>query len=164
MTGLGNAGPNVRLGVDCPDGASTFNNSNTLTVDKEGNFVTGWANSFSAASGCIFEEDHAAPVWSHANLFKQSTFGVRGSRLVVRSMANSCNYDYLMNLIFGLDGSIQWQSQLAGFAEARWFNPDRNAWESEISATPRKDLALPIHSHLLNVKVDLDVGGSASNS
>eukprot|EP00746_Dinoflagellata_sp_MGD_P135119 gnl/MRDRNA2_/MRDRNA2_69040_c0_seq2.p1 gnl/MRDRNA2_/MRDRNA2_69040_c0~~gnl/MRDRNA2_/MRDRNA2_69040_c0_seq2.p1 ORF type:complete len:816 (-),score=134.28 gnl/MRDRNA2_/MRDRNA2_69040_c0_seq2:51-2162(-) len=164
MTGLGNVAPELRLGIDCPLSASTFNNSAASEIVLPHGFHSDWSNAFGTASGCIFEDDDAAPVWSHANMPKRTTYGVRGSHLVVRSMANSGNYDYLNSVIFGLDGSIQWKSSLAGFAETRWFNPQVNAWEQEISPIPRKDLAVPLHSHLLNVKVDLDIGGRTANS
>lgn len=162
MTGLGNVAPNLRLGVDCPMSASTFNNTASSTIQKD--IRNDWSATFGVTSGCIFEEDDAAPVWSHSNLPEQTTYGVRGSHLVVRSMACSGNYDYVTNVLFGLDGSIQWKSQLAGFGETRWYNPQSNAWEQEISPIVHKDLAMPIHSHFLSVKVDLDIGTNSGNS
>lgn len=135
-----------------------------VVLSEAGLFTGDWSSSFGVASGCIFEKDAAEPLWSHANLQKDTTVGIRSSQLVVRSMANSGNYDYYANVVFSLDGSIEWKSQLAGFAETRWFSPDVNAWESEISPLFHDDLAIPVHSHLLCVKADLDIGAHDTDS
>lgn len=154
MTGLGHTTVELHPGLDCPADASLFSN-------------TFWgrdpSNATSVRSACIFEEDVGQPLWTHLNE-GLSTVGTRASVLVVRSMANSGNYDYFASLRFGLDGSMQWTSTLAGFCEARWFSPEANAWEQELSPIWHDDLALPLHSHLLNVKVDLDIGEHDANS
>merc|ERR1712048_1344515 len=55
-----------------------------------------------------------------------------------------------------------WESQLAGYAETRWFDAVKTPLESKISPIFHSHLAIPLHSHLLNVKVDLDIGNANS--
>lgn len=165
MTGLGMLTPTLRPGVDCPEGASVISNARSMNQNRSGTgmFDGSWDQVHPVASGCIFEMDAGEAQWSHADLVNNSTKGIRGSRLVVRTMANSGNYDYLATASLGVDGSIEWKSTLAGFAETRWFDPRFNDWERELSPIAH-GIGLPVHSHLLNVKVDLDVGGHTANS
>jgi len=163
MTGLGQLTAKLREGVDCPVGSSMFRNTRAIAKFGSDGFQGSWAEPHGAESGCIFEADDSETLWSHANVQQDTTRGVRGSHLVVRTLANSGNYDYYANVLFGLDGSITWKSQLAGYAETRWFDPAVNDWERSFSPIAH-GIALPLHAHLLNVKADLDIGAHKTNA
>jgi Cu2+-containing amine oxidase len=79
-------------------------------------------------------------------------------------VANSGNYDYISSVSFGLDGRIRWTTELAGFCETRWFNTGVNAWERDFSPLWHDDMAIPVHLHTLNIKVDLDIGSHTANA
>eukprot|EP00930_Biecheleria_cincta_P082953 TRINITY_DN72588_c0_g1_i1.p1 TRINITY_DN72588_c0_g1~~TRINITY_DN72588_c0_g1_i1.p1 ORF type:complete len:846 (-),score=101.57 TRINITY_DN72588_c0_g1_i1:131-2668(-) len=175
MTGLGETAPALRPGVDCPAGATFFNNSrrsgastygqydiaSSTTHQEDAHSETPTAEYESIPSACVFEEDMQKPFWSHVSQSLSRNMvstGIRGSQLVVRQVANSGNYDYINSVSFGLDGRLRWMTELAGFCETRWFNEKINGWEQEFSPLWHDNLALPVHLHTLSIKVDLDIG------
>jgi len=167
MTG-NHLSPNLRLGVDCPAQSEslTITTWMGMRIRKGGNIdiYADPSRAEGVRAGCIYEMDTGKAIWTHSRVLTQDTAGARGTELVVRTLMNSGNYDYYFQFKFRLDGSIQFESDFAGYMETRWFNPEFNSWESQLSTIVHQGLAAPLHSHLICVKADIDIGEYNQNS
>ncbi|KAM9657194.1 amine oxidase [copper-containing] 2 isoform 2-T2 [Morphnus guianensis] len=138
--------PLVR-GVDCPYSATyidTHSLSETLRPSKR------------KASLCIFEQNLGSPLRRHySNLQSLYYGGLVNSALVVRSIATVGNHDYVWDFIFYQNGAIEGKVQATGYASSSFLHGDglrygNRVWEHTLGT---------IHTHSINYKVDLDVGG-----
>ncbi|XP_075631280.1 amine oxidase [copper-containing] 3-like isoform X2 [Balearica regulorum gibbericeps] len=143
--------PLVR-GVDCPYSATyvdTHSLSETLSPSKK------------KASLCIFEQNLGSPLRRHySNLQSLYYGGLVNSALVVRSIATVGNYDYIWDFIFYQNGAIEGKVQATGYASSSFLHGDglrygNRVWEHTLGT---------IHTHSINYKVDLDVGGRSRSS
>uniref|UniRef100_A0A0G4GDF6 Amine oxidase n=1 Tax=Chromera velia CCMP2878 TaxID=1169474 RepID=A0A0G4GDF6_9ALVE len=164
MTGMGQITGIVRPGVDCPEDAVTFWNSAWVYGEFPRGFFGDPMEAFSRESGCIFELDTGTALWSHVDQSRKGkTMGISRKSLIVRAISNSGNYDYIASAIFDIDGSLHFEMRLAGMAETRWIHQKVNAWEADFSTLIHSHLAAPMHTHYINVKVDLDIGQPDKN-
>lgn len=137
-------------GVDCP-GTATF-----LDVDVLVNTET--AKRIKRGI-CIFEDPGNHPIRRHyATDFHGGYFfygGLEDYRLVVRSIANVWNYDYIFDYIFHLNGAIEVKSYATGYLQAAFPLQQERQYGSKLQPFMMAD----IHQHLFNYKVDLDING-----
>ncbi|NXC46113.1 AOC3 oxidase, partial [Penelope pileata] len=138
------ASPLVR-GVDCPYTA-TYMDTHTLHESPGGR----------KATLCIFEQNLGSPLRRHySNLQSLYYGGVANSALVLRSITTVGNYDYVWDFIFYQNGAIEGKVQATGYTSSSFFHGDglqygNRVWEHTLGT---------IHTHFVNYKVDLDVGG-----
>ena len=78
-------------------------------------------------------------------------------------MSTVANYDYLTEVEFSADGTVQVRLLFAGYCEVRWYAGSLNPWETALGGIVHRNVAAPLHSHFGLFKVDLDVLG-ANNS
>ena len=132
-------------GVDCPETAVFID---TYTMGKT-----------SKNSICIFENNGAIPMRRHyANNFEGGYDfygGLTDYHLVIRTMANVWNYDYVFDYIFYNNGAIEVKASATGYVQATFGLPQEKKYGSFIHDQVMADL----HLHIFNYKVDLDIAG-----
>ncbi|KAF4787460.1 hypothetical protein TURU_169904 [Turdus rufiventris] len=145
--GLGRYTSPLVPGVDCPYLATfvdTHSLSDSLRPQKR------------KASLCIFEQNLGSPLRRHySNLQALYYGGLVNSALVIRSIATVGNYDYVWDFIFYQNGAIEGKVQATGYPSSSFLHGDglrygNRLWEHTLGT---------IHTHFVNYKVDLDVGG-----
>ncbi|KAM8988534.1 amine oxidase [copper-containing] 2-like [Ara ararauna] len=110
---------------------------------------------------CIFEQNLGSPLRRHySNLQSLYYGGLVNSALVLRSIATVGNYDYVWDFLFYQNGAIEGKVQATGYASSSFFYGDglqygNRVWEQTLGT---------IHTHFINYKVDLDVGGRSGSS
>ncbi|XP_049655748.1 membrane primary amine oxidase-like isoform X9 [Accipiter gentilis] len=138
--------PLVR-GVDCPY-LATYLDVHYLAHSQ--------VSRISKSALCIFEQNLGSPLRRHySNLQSLYYGGLVNSALVVRSIATVGNYDYVWDFIFYQNGAIEGKVQATGYASSSFLHGDglrygNRVWEHTLGT---------IHTHSINYKVDLDVGG-----
>ncbi|NXU35306.1 AOC3 oxidase, partial [Drymodes brunneopygia] len=145
--GLGRYTSPLVPGVDCPSWATyvdTQSLSDSLRPSKR------------KASLCIFEHNLGSPLRRHySNLQSLYYGGLVNSALVIRSIATVGNYDYVWDFIFYQNGALEGKVQATGYPSSSFLHGDglrygNRLWEHTLGT---------IHTHFVNYKVDLDVGG-----
>ncbi|XP_009992429.1 PREDICTED: membrane primary amine oxidase-like [Chaetura pelagica] len=105
---------------------------------------------------CIFEQNLGSPLRRHySNLQSLYYGGLVNSALVVRSITTVGNYDYVWDFIFYQSGAIEGKVRATGYASSSFLHGDglrygSRVWEHTLGT---------VHTHSINYKVDLDVGG-----
>ena len=110
---------------------------------------------------CIFE-------YTADHLFSRHTaqYSVTASRntfLVVRSVSTVGNYDYTIEYIFYLDGTLEVKVRASGFIFAAFWsnNPTKN--EDEYGHKIHDAMSSSMHDHVINFRADLDVAGPTND-
>ncbi len=158
--GLGTTMSELQPGIDCP----------TTAIFGSGAVVNdfGDVNTLARAM-CLFERPTGTPSWRHAggDLGLATVGAAGGTELVARSISTVGNYDYLVDAVFGLDGSIRFDVAAAGVVLQRTVDtPDQAAFEAspdhQHGALVGPNLVGVNHDHFINFRLDLDVGGPAN--
>eukprot|EP01024_Parvocaulis_polyphysoides_P014965 TRINITY_DN1637_c0_g1_i2.p1 TRINITY_DN1637_c0_g1~~TRINITY_DN1637_c0_g1_i2.p1 ORF type:complete len:430 (-),score=53.70 TRINITY_DN1637_c0_g1_i2:276-1454(-) len=145
----------LRHGLDCPESAIYFDTTKMylngqVLVDRD--------------IICMFEVDMGETEWRHMHAASSPgprMEGIRRTELVVRSISTISNYDYIYDIRFKLDGSIQVKVQMAGYMEALYFDPVNGMTKRDKPFGTRvgKYTFANLHDHLSGWKVDLDIKG-----
>ncbi|OJA18090.1 hypothetical protein AZE42_04165 [Rhizopogon vesiculosus] len=150
--GMGQSVRDLLPGYDCPDEA-TYLPATTFSA-------TGMMARKRAI--CIFEQDSGRPISRHLG-FERSEFGaVKGYQLVIRSIAtvgNFINLSLVFEYIFHVDGTIEVRVSASGYLLSGFWDDEQGAYGSKIWNTTLGSL----HDHVINFKVDLDVGGTSNS-
>jgi primary-amine oxidase len=104
---------------------------------------------------CMHEEDYGI-LWKHADLHGGRTEVRRSRRLVVSSIATVGNYEYGFYWYLYLDGTVALEVKLTGIMSTQAFAPGE-APDHAVVVAPQ--LAAPVHQHLFNVRLDMEVDG-----
>ncbi len=107
---------------------------------------------------CIHEEDYGI-LWKHHDSRSGRTEVRRSRRLVVSSIATVGNYDYGFYWYFYLDGTIQLEVKLTGILSTMAVEPGDRPRFARLVAP---QLAAPLHQHLFNVRLDVEVDGDTN--
>ncbi|XP_062988339.1 membrane primary amine oxidase-like isoform X1 [Elgaria multicarinata webbii] len=145
--GIGRYTYSLVRGVDCPYSATYLNAVylvETLKPEVQKNSI------------CVFEQNVGGPFRRHySNLESLYYGGLPGSALVLRSVATLGNYDYIWDFVFHPNGAIESKVRATGYITSSFFYGDGLNYGNKVA-----DNTLgTIHTHLVNYKVDLDVGG-----
>src|SRR5512138_2956424 len=107
----------------------------------------------------VFERLTGSPVWRHFEQFSGGLYEGRAEvELVVRSIAQVGNYDYMIDWIFTQNGTIRVEVGLTGIDAAKAVQPGgfgRTPFGTPIAP----QLVAVNHSHHVNFRLDLDVDG-----
>lgn len=137
-------------GVDCPDTAVYMDTHFLANSGKTQMFKD---------NVCIFEQTTGMPIRRHYgnDFYGSYSFygGLTDYRLVVRTIANVLNYDYLFDYIFHSNGAVEMKLSATGYVQATFLLKEERAFGSPIHNQVMADL----HHHLFNYKIDLDVVG-----
>ncbi len=115
----------------------------------------------------IFERLTGKPAWRHFELFAGPTPAYEGRadvELVVRTIAQLGNYDYMVDWVFNQSGAIRIDVALTGIdapkggAQHDAREPE-GAQDTRFGALVGPNLVAPNHSHFFNFRLDLDVDG-----
>lgn len=138
--------PLVR-GVDCPYSATYIDThylAETQAPEEHKNSI------------CIFEQNSGSPLRRHySNLQSLYYGGLANSALVIRSIATLGNYDYVWDFIFYQNGAIEAKVQATGYMSSSFLYGDGLDYGTRVG----EHTLGTIHTHFINYKVDLDVGG-----
>jgi primary-amine oxidase len=144
--GLGRMTNSLKLGCDCLGEIHYFDA--TFTTERGDPYVL--PNAI-----CMHEEDYGI-LWKHVDVRSDRAEVRRSRRLVVSFIATVGNYEYGFYWYFYLDGTIQLEVKLTGIL---------STMAVPAGETPRfapligEQLAAPVHQHLFNVRLDMEVDG-----
>ena len=135
-------------GFDCPWG-STFLNISYFTQNQ---------TTVNTNALCIFEQDMGFPTSRHrtaaSNKYGFSNLGtVKGSLLILRSIATIGNYDYMFDYGFHIDGSVEVSVRASGYLQSSFYYPKQGNWGPRIQHATQGSL----HDHILTFKGDFDI-------
>jgi primary-amine oxidase len=114
--------------------------------------------------GAALYERDSGLLWKHRNAETGETDIRRGRQLVLGFMTTIGNYDYGINYVFHLDGTISVDAQLTGILLARGSVLTRNPCDFACKPLVEKNVIAPPHQHFFNFRIDLDVDGADGNS
>ncbi|MCJ1391556.1 hypothetical protein MMC18_004420 [Xylographa bjoerkii] len=140
-------------GYDCPAYAtylSTSYHAGDTTLTNENNI-------------CLFEytADHALQRHTTADSVSIS----RSQYLVLRSVSTVGNYDYTIDYLFYLDGSIEVKVRASGFIFGAFYGssePNNKTKSSEYGYRIHDAVSSSMHDHVINFKADLDIAGTTN--
>jgi primary-amine oxidase len=145
--GLGRMANSLRLGCDC---LGEIRYLDAIFSSEQGHPYT-VQNAI-----CIHEEDYGI-LWKHNDQRTARNEVRRSRRLVVSFIATVGNYDYGFYWYFYLDGTIQFEVKLTGILSTMAVSPGQ---EPRFAPLVAPQLAAPVHQHLFNVRLDMEVDGT----
>jgi len=144
--GLGRMAGSLTLGCDC---VGVIHYLDAVFASETGDpFVL-------ERAVCIHEEDYGI-LWKHVDGHSGTSEVRRSRRLVVSSISTVGNYDYGFFWYLYLDGSIQFEVKLTGVLSTRGMAAGKTSPHAPLVAP---QLGAPVHQHLFNLRLDLDVDG-----
>ncbi|XP_069490279.1 amine oxidase [copper-containing] 3-like [Ambystoma mexicanum] len=149
--GIGRTSHELVRGVDCPYFA-TYVDTHHLIDSQTPETVKN--------SICIFEQNSGSPLRRHySNLHSMYYGGLPSTILVIRAISTLINYDYVWDFIFYQNGAIEAKISATGYISSSFLYGDGLDFGSRVGEHTLGTL----HSHFINYKVDLDVGGTANS-
>jgi primary-amine oxidase len=113
----------------------------------------------------IFERLTGNPAWRHFELFAGGAYEGRADvELVVRTIAQVGNYDYLVDWVFNQSGVIRVDVGLTGIdapktVKSKTLASPTAGQDTRFGALIEPNLVAPNHSHFFNFRLDLDIDG-----
>ena len=115
----------------------------------------------------VFERLTGNPAWRHFEQFSNGAYEGRAEvELVVRSIAQVGNYDYLIDWIFTQSGGMRVEVALTGIDAPKAVGGQQDAQrgaDGRISTPVAAGLVAPFHSHHFSFRLDLDIDGQANS-
>ncbi|CAI9588665.1 unnamed protein product [Staurois parvus] len=149
--GIGRFSFELVRGVDCPY-LATYVDTHYL-MESETPETT-------KKSICIFEHNTGMPLRRHySNMHSMYYGGLTNSVLVVRAVSTLINYDYVWDFIFYQNGVIEAKIYATGYISSSFYFADGKDYGSRVGEHTLGTL----HTHFINYKVDIDVGGIANS-
>jgi primary-amine oxidase len=148
--GLGRMANSLTLGCDCLGEIHYFDA--VCTTERGDPYVL--TNAI-----CMHEEDYGIG-WKHVDMRGGRTEVRRSRRLVVSSIATVGNYEYGFYWYFYLDGTIQLEVKLTGILSTMAVAPGE---VTRFGSMIAPQLAAPVHQHLFNVRLDVEVDGETNS-
>jgi primary-amine oxidase len=145
--GLGRMANSLTLGCDCLGEIHYFDD---VFADERGKPRT------KRNAICMHEEDYSI-LWKHVDMMSGRTEVRRSRRLVISSIATVGNYEYGFYWYFYLDGTMQLEVKLTGIMSTMAVEGDDPGEHARMVAP---GLAAPLHQHLFNVRLDVEVDGA----
>ncbi len=106
----------------------------------------------------VFERLTGSPAWRKFEQFAGGAYEGRAEvELVVRSIAQVGNYDYLLDWVFNQSGVIRAEIGLTGINAPKAVTASGGDADSSSPIAPQ--LVAPFHSHFFSFRLDLDVDG-----
>uniref|UniRef100_A0A8D0L4E8 Amine oxidase n=1 Tax=Sphenodon punctatus TaxID=8508 RepID=A0A8D0L4E8_SPHPU len=145
--GIGKFSYELVRGVDCPYSATYVDRYYLI----ESNIPKRNKNSF-----CLFEQDMSVPLRRHYSNYGSLYYGgIAKYALVLRSVSTLINYDYIWDFIFYQNGAMEVKVHATGYILSSFFVSRGTEHGNKVG----EHTLGTIHNHLINYKVDLDVGG-----
>ncbi|KAM8946117.1 amine oxidase [copper-containing] 3-like [Pelodytes ibericus] len=138
-------------GIDCPYSATYIDTSYLLDSDK-------WISNKNSI--CVFELNSGLPLRRHFSGFGSVYYGgLANTVLVIRSIATLGNYDYVFDFIFYQNGAIESKVHATGYISTSFYMQGGSDYGNRVGPNTLGT----IHTHFINYKVDLDVGGTSNS-
>ena len=77
----------------------------------------------------------------------------------VRTILTTWNYDYIIDHVFHLDGSIELRASTTGYLQSTFWSPQLKQEAEKFGFRIHDFTSGTLHDHILCFKIDLDVGG-----
>ena len=146
--GMGAYSMELVRGVDCPYSATFFD---LVHMFEKPTTVRN--------AVCVFELNTGMPLRRHYdnNFYNGYKFygGMTNQVLVLRSVATLYNYDYVFDFLFYQNGVIEVKMSASGYVYGAFYDSNMDPYAYPL----HKDFTSGTHDHLINYKVDLDIGG-----
>ncbi|CAJ0940058.1 unnamed protein product [Ranitomeya imitator] len=143
-------GINLVRGIDCPYFATFIDTHYLLDSDS---------SVLNKGSICIFELNSGIPLRRHFSSLGSSYYGgLANTVLIIRTIASIGNYDYVFDFMFYQNGAIESKVHATGYISTTFFT---DAGLQHGNRVGPHTLGT-IHTHFINYKVDMDVGGYGS--
>ncbi|QIW96999.1 hypothetical protein AMS68_002517 [Peltaster fructicola] len=110
---------------------------------------------------CIFEYTADHPLSRHTMQYAVTVS--RNTYLTVRSVSTVGNYDYQIDYVFYMDGTIEVKVRASGFIFATFYTNNQNKQEDEYGHRIHDALSSSMHDHVINFKADLDIAGGKND-
>jgi primary-amine oxidase len=141
-------------GEDCPAGAAYLEG---IVPDEHG---VPWPRRRTA---CLFEREGGQVAWRHFNWLVHEVDSRHGRELVLRTIANLGNYDYVFDWVFQQDGSLRVVVGSTGVvavkAVASRTPADDAAGDGAYGRFVAPHTVAVNHDHFFSFRLDLDVDG-----
>lgn len=147
--GLGKTLHPLVAGQDVPEYATLFDTPMADDLGGPAQVIKGVA---------LYERDSGI-LWKHRNSENGDSDLRRGRELIITFMTTIGNYDYGLNYVLGLDGSIRVEAQLTGILLAKGTTLDSNPCETGCQPLVEKNVLAPPHQHFFNFRIDFDIDG-----
>ena len=148
--GMGSSKFELLRGVDCPNTATFFDTVHFVATKDPAKYRN---------SICLFELNLGLPLRRHFDNNFEGGYnfygGMPGSALVLRSISTADNYDYILDYLFYPNGVVEARVSTSGYIQATIWTSNEDPYGNQVYP----GVAGTIHDHLLNYKVDLDIGG-----
>ncbi len=149
--GLGYCANSLELGCDCLGYIKYF----------DGNLCTSRGELLTVKNAvCMHEEDYGI-LWKHTDRRLNAPEVRRSRRLVISSIATVENYEYGFFWYLYQDGNIQFEIKLTGILSLGALNPGEKSPYGTLIAP---QLYAPNHQHFFNMRLDVDVDGTANTA
>ncbi|XP_047427585.1 primary amine oxidase, liver isozyme-like [Mugil cephalus] len=146
-TGIGRYAYELVRGVDCPYGATYVDTYRYIDIPAPMRYRN---------SICIFEHNMGQPLRRHFSDFYQNSFGgMANSALVFRTITAIGNYDYMWDFIFYQNGAVEAKVHATGYISSSYLVEGSLKFGHQVA----ENVLGNIHTHFINFKVDMDVGG-----
>ncbi|GAB7364720.1 hypothetical protein MBLNU230_g5520t1 [Neophaeotheca triangularis] len=150
--GMGKMAFELVPGYDCPAYADFFDNTwhGLLSSTTTPNAI------------CLFEftADHLLS----RHTAQYTVTASRNTYLTLRFVSTVGNYDYTIDYVFYLDGTIETKVRASGFIFAAFYAVGNTSkHEDEYGHRVHNALASSMHDHVINFKADLDVAGPSND-
>jgi len=112
----------------------------------------------------IYERDGGI-LWKHRDALTGSNQARRGRELVVMHIATVGNYDYALQYVFGLDGSVRVEVGLTGVMLAKGTTDtvySGNSAEQKFAHLVAPNVLAPTHQHFFSFRMDLDIDDTSN--
>ncbi|XP_067929902.1 putative amine oxidase [copper-containing] [Watersipora subatra] len=150
---LGLTSTTLTKGYDCPESAeyisaTVFNNGFGEAIEQEN-------------IACVFEYRNHAPLRRHYSYYR-FTMSMNDIVLVFRQIATVFNYDYVIDMEIHQTGVITYSILPTGYIQT-FLPAGGDGIKYGYDLLPDVGNTGIFHTHLFDVKVDLDIGGASSN-
>jgi primary-amine oxidase len=148
--GLGYCANSLELGCDCLGYIKYF----------DGHLCTSRGDPLTIKNAvCMHEEDYGI-LWKHTDRRLNAPEVRRSRRLVISSIATVENYEYGFFWYLYQDGNIQFEIKLTGILSLGALPP---GVKSPYGTVIAPQLYAPNHQHFFNMRLDLDIDGTANS-
>lgn len=110
---------------------------------------------------CLFEYTSDSLLSRHTAQYSVTTS--RNTYLTLRSTSTVGNYDYTVEYIFYLDGTLEVKVRASGFIFGAFYSANSSKTEDLYGHHVNEGLASSMHDHVINFKADMDVAGTAND-
>jgi primary-amine oxidase len=147
--GVGRTAHSLDPLVDTPNGAQFFD---AVFADDGG-------GTFQIPRAIGLYERETGLMWKHFDQNTRRGEARRNRELVLTFMTTVGNYDYGLDYVFHLDGTLEVQAQLTGMVQAKGTKLKENPCAEGCSHLMEANVLAPNHQHFFGFRADLDVDG-----